>query len=313
MAALPADTGVDGHAGVRHGGGPLPSARRRGIAATRARHGPRHAATAASVRALRGVHVRRFRVHRARPRDCDDGRQRARGAGARAVHFPADADHRRRRSTAREPPGLGTASVGILPRPIRRRRAAGVRHWQRTGRCRLQRDGAPADRRRWVPRGREDVPLGRGAAIRRGAWQGMGRRRPGGVGRRRRDGRVRRAKGGWHLCREGASHLGSGGPGRRGRKSCFHGNFRRSTRGQSVSDARAASGSRLHPIRLLRLRPRPRLLADPRNRPHQRARARPHPRKRLQRPPHRRNRPRHRAPTRRRRGATSRWRTSSAT
>ena len=83
----------------------------RGVAATRARHGPRHALAAASLRALPRVHVCRIRVHRARPRDCDDGRQRARGAGARTMHLPADADHRWRRGSAREPSGLGAAPV----------------------------------------------------------------------------------------------------------------------------------------------------------------------------------------------------------
>ena len=58
-----------------------------------------------------------------------------------------------------------------------------------------------AHRRRRLPRRREDVPLGRGAAVRRGAGQGLGRRRARRVGGRRRHGRSqgRNPQGGWHL------------------------------------------------------------------------------------------------------------------
>ena len=78
------------------------------------------------------------------------------------------------------------------------------------------------------------------AAARR---QGMGRRRPRGVGRRRRHGRLRRPKGGWHVSRQGASHSGPTGPGGRDRKSCFAGDFRRSTGGQPTADGRTFGAS----------------------------------------------------------------------
>ena len=133
VAPLPADAGVDGDARRGHGRRALPAPGRRGTAAARAGDGARHAAAAASARSLRGVHVRRVRVHRARPGHRDDGRQRARGAGARAVHLSADADHRRRRGPAREPAGLGAAPVGVLSRAVTRsrqcRRASPATGW----------------------------------------------------------------------------------------------------------------------------------------------------------------------------------------
>ncbi len=131
VAALPAHAGVDGDARGRNGRGAVSAPRGRGAPPARARHGPGHAAAEAPGRSLRGVHAGRVCLHRARPRDCDDGRHRARGAGARAVHLPADAHHRRRRRAAREPARLGPAAVRILPRPLRGRDAAGDGHRQR--------------------------------------------------------------------------------------------------------------------------------------------------------------------------------------
>ena len=94
-------------AGRGNGRGAVSAPRHRGASSARARHGPGHADAAASDRSLRGVHAGGVRLHRARARDCDDGRHRAGGAGARAVHLPADAHHRRRRRAAREPARLG--------------------------------------------------------------------------------------------------------------------------------------------------------------------------------------------------------------
>ena len=59
------------------------------------------------------------------------------------------------------------------------------------GAARLQRAGARRDRRRRLPGGREDVSLGRAAAVRDAPGQGLGRGRAGRVGRRRRHGRNR--------------------------------------------------------------------------------------------------------------------------
>ena len=55
----------------------------------------------------------------------------------------------------------------FFPGPLRGRGAAGVRHRQRAGRRRLQPARARAHRRGRLRRGREDVPLGRAAALRR--------------------------------------------------------------------------------------------------------------------------------------------------
>ena len=61
-----------------------------------------------------------------RARHRDARRQRAGGAGAGAVHLPADADHRRRGRAADEPAGVGAARLGVLSRALRRRGDAGV-------------------------------------------------------------------------------------------------------------------------------------------------------------------------------------------
>ena len=122
VAALPAHAGVDGDAGGGNGRGAISAPRRRGASPARARHGPGHADAEAPVRSLRRVHAGGVRLHRARARDCDDGRHGAGGAGTRAVHLPADAHHRRRRRAAREPARLGAASVGILSRAATRSR-----------------------------------------------------------------------------------------------------------------------------------------------------------------------------------------------
>ena len=212
MAALPAHAGVDGDAGGGNGRGAVSAPRHRGASSARAGHGPGHADAAAPDRSLRGVHAGGVRLHRARARDCDDGRHRAGGAGARAMHLPADAHHRRRCRAAREPARLGATSVGILPGPLRGRDAAGLRHRDRAGRRALQRAGARRHRPGRLRCRREDVSVGFRTAVRNRARQGLGGGRAGRVGRRRRHGRDAGPKGashrshgsGWHCeCRTG--------------------------------------------------------------------------------------------------------------
>ncbi len=184
MAALSADAGLDRYARLRHHRRPLSPARCRRPRPAAPGHGPRHAAAEASARALRCLHVRGLRVHRPRPGDRDDGGHRAGGAGARAVHLPADAHHRRRCRPSRDAAGLGAASLLVLSWPLRCRNTPGVRHGQRAGRGSVRRPRSDRDRRCRRARRREDVPLGREPAICHDARQGLGGRRA-----RRVDGR----------------------------------------------------------------------------------------------------------------------------
>ena len=95
----------------------------------------RDAAAATPARAVGGVHVRDVRVHRTRAGDRDARRQRAGRAGARPVHLPADADHRRRGGPAVEPARLGAARLGVLSGTIRGRGMQACVTGDGLGRC----------------------------------------------------------------------------------------------------------------------------------------------------------------------------------
>jgi hypothetical protein len=137
----------------------------RGVAVG-AGHGARHAAAEASRRAVARVHGRRDRLSRSGNGHRDVGEHRACGAGARTVHLPADADHRRRCGAAGQPAAVGAAGGLVLSGTLRGRCHPIDGDRPRSRRRGLQRHGAARHRRRRLPRRRADVPLGYAASAR---------------------------------------------------------------------------------------------------------------------------------------------------
>ena len=102
-----------------------------------------------------------FAFRRPGARDGDDGRQRARGAGARPMHLPADAVIGGDRGSAREPAGVGAARrrrsfPAATPSRRCRRASPGP---DLAGRA-LQPAGAAAHRRVGLPRRRSRCSAG---------------------------------------------------------------------------------------------------------------------------------------------------------